>query len=109
MLEPGDTMSFLDEPARRLLGRQLPDWILSPDGRSLSRRFEFKNFEQAFTFMSRMAEVTQRMNHHPDWSNLDRWVQVCLSTHDLDSVSQRDVEWAMQAEQTVRSLQGEEV
>ena len=52
----------------------------------LQRTFEFKNFSQAFAFMTRIAFVAEKMNHHPDWSNSWNKVIVSLSTHDAGNI-----------------------
>ncbi len=57
----------------------------------LVRSFEFKNFVQAFSFMTRVAIVAEKMNHHPWWSNVYNTVEIRLSTHDAgDVVTDKD-------------------
>jgi len=58
---------------------------------TLYRRFEFKDFSEAFAFMTRVALIAERMNHHPKWSNVWNVVEVWLSTHDAgDIVTDKD-------------------
>jgi 4a-hydroxytetrahydrobiopterin dehydratase len=58
---------------------------------SLQRDFEFKNFVEAFGFMSRVALLAEKMNHHPNWSNVYNKVSIRLNTHDAgDTVTDRD-------------------
>jgi 4a-hydroxytetrahydrobiopterin dehydratase len=71
---------------------QLDGWRVD-DGR-LHRKFEFEDFVQAFGFMSSVALVAERMNHHPDWSNSYRTVEIHLSSHDVGGLSERDFELA---------------
>jgi 4a-hydroxytetrahydrobiopterin dehydratase len=71
---------------------QLEGWSVQ-DGR-LHRVFEFADFVQAFGFMATVALVAERMNHHPDWSNSYRTVEVDLSSHDVGGLSARDFELA---------------
>ncbi len=52
----------------------------------LQRSFEFKNFVQAFAFMTRVAFVAEKMNHHPNWSNVWNKVDIALNTHDAGNV-----------------------
>ncbi len=52
----------------------------------LQRSFEFKNFVQAFTFMTRVAFVAEKMNHHPNWSNVWNKVDIALNTHDAGNI-----------------------
>lgn len=57
---------------------------------ALRREFLFKNFIEAFGFMSQVALLAERADHHPEWSNVYRKVDIALTTHDCDGVSQRD-------------------
>ena len=58
---------------------------------SLYRKFTFKDFNEAFAFMTRVALVAEKMNHHPKWTNVWNTVEVWLSTHDAgDVVTERD-------------------
>ncbi len=60
------------------------------DGDRIRRRFEFPDFVEAFGFMTRVALAAERANHHPDWSNVYRSVDIALSTHDVGGLSDRD-------------------
>lgn len=82
----------LDDAAVRTKLEQLEGWILD-DGR-LHRRFEFDDFVHAFGFMTSVALVAERMNHHPDWMNVYNRVEVHLSSHDVGGLSDRDFELA---------------
>jgi 4a-hydroxytetrahydrobiopterin dehydratase len=58
---------------------------------SLYRKFEFKDFSEAFSFMTRVALIAEKMNHHPKWTNVWNTVEVWLSTHDAgDVVTDKD-------------------
>lgn len=72
----------------------LPGWSVASDGLSIERTFEFRNFSEAFAFMTRTALVAEKMNHHPDWSNVYKTVKVTLSTHDRGGVTELDIELA---------------
>jgi len=64
---------------------------------SLSRTFKFKNFVDAFAFMTKVALVAEKMNHHPDWRNVYNTVEIHLSTHDAgDIVTDKDHKLAAQ-------------
>jgi 4a-hydroxytetrahydrobiopterin dehydratase len=69
----------------------LPEWTEVPGRDAIRRRFEFKDFNQAFGFMTRAALVAEKMDHHPEWSNVYKTVEVTLSTHDAGGLTERDV------------------
>ncbi len=72
----------------------LPDWT-EVEGRDAIRRvFTFQNFNQAWGFMSRCALVAEKMDHHPEWTNVWNRVEVVLSTHDAGGLTERDVRLA---------------
>lgn len=61
------------------------------ENNKLTRTFQFKDFVEAFAFMSKVALVAEKMNHHPDWSNVYNKVEIKLSTHDAgDVVTEKD-------------------
>jgi 4a-hydroxytetrahydrobiopterin dehydratase len=61
------------------------------ENNSLKQVFEFKNFVEAFGFMSRVALIAEKMNHHPNWSNVYNKVEISLNTHDAGNmVTDRD-------------------
>ncbi|KAJ1442309.1 pterin-4-alpha-carbinolamine dehydratase [Ochromonadaceae sp. CCMP2298] len=70
----------------------------------LSRTFEFKNFIEAFGFMSQVAIIAEKMNHHPNWSNVYNQVSIELNTHDAGNiVTDKDRELANAIDQIVPS------
>jgi len=68
--------------------QDLPGWSLD-DGK-LYREFKFKNFVEAFGFMSRVALLAESLDHHPDWSNVYNRVTIHLTTHDAGGITERD-------------------
>lgn len=76
-----------DELTRAL--EELPGWSLR-EGR-LHRTFRFKDFSEAFAFMTRGALAAEKLDHHPDWSNSWATVEVDLVTHDAGGVTDRDL------------------
>lgn len=80
----------------------LPDWTV--DGQHLRAEFRFENFVAAFGFMTEMALVAERLNHHPEWSNVYSRVTVGLTTHDAGGLTTYDVQLAtaMSAAATAR-------
>jgi len=61
---------------------------------SISRRFQFTDFSEAFAFMTRSALLAEEMDHHPEWFNVYNKVDVTLTTHDADGLSEKDVAMA---------------
>ena len=61
---------------------------------AIARTFTFKNFNQAFGFMTRSALLAEKMDHHPEWFNVYKTVEVTLTTHDADGVTELDVRMA---------------
>lgn len=72
----------------------LEGWTLATDGLSISRSFVFKNFSEAFAFMTRVAMAAEKLDHHPDWSNVYKTVDVTLNTHDAGGVTELDIKLA---------------
>ena len=61
---------------------------------SVQKTFVFKNFVEAFGWMTSAAIVAEKLNHHPEWSNVYKTVNVTLTSHDVDGLSTRDVKLA---------------
>lgn len=71
------------------------------DGRdAIQKTFIFKNFNQAFGFMSRVAMMAEKMDHHPEWFNVYKTVDVTLATHDAGGVTELDIKLATFMDQT---------
>ena len=80
----------LSDTERRAALEALPDWRLV-DGRDAIRRvFKFPDFNAAWGFMSRVALQAEKLDHHPEWSNVYNTVDITLSTHDCGGLSERD-------------------
>jgi len=77
---------------------RIPLWTEDPAQGCIRRSLRFDDFAQAFAFMTRMAEVSERMNHHPEWFNVYNRVDITLTTHDVGGLSPLDIEWAEQAD-----------
>lgn len=74
----------------------LPDWMEISARKGIARRFKFKNFVEAFGFMSRVALLAEKANHHPEWSNVYNEVDIFLTTHDAGGLTQSDIDFALQ-------------
>ena len=77
------------------LSARLPEWRWAADRDALVRSFRFPDFCQAFGFMTEVALLAERMDHHPEWFNVYNRVEITLTTHDCRGVSQRDVDLAL--------------
>lgn len=81
----------LTAEARSAALRALPEWQ-PVDGRdAICRRFKFKDFNAAWGFMCRVALQAEKLDHHPEWSNVYSGVDITLSTHDCGGLSERDI------------------
>lgn len=74
-------------------------WTLDPDRDAIARTFKFKSFIRAFGFMSQVALWSEKMNHHPEWTNIYGTVTITLTSHDIDGLSQRDMKLATRINQ----------
>jgi 4a-hydroxytetrahydrobiopterin dehydratase len=74
--------------------KNLSGWMLSNDATAIHKRFDFKNFGEAFAFMTRVAMAAEKLDHHPDWSNVYKTVDVKLSTHDAGGLTELDLKLA---------------
>ena len=84
-------MPLLTDAGREDALKSLPDWEYDADRRGLSRRFQFKDFSEAFAFMARVALAAEKADHHPDWSNSWNRVDIFLTTHSDDGLTEKDV------------------
>lgn len=85
----------LDAAERADALSSLPDWRhLGAERDAIQRLFQFKSFSQAFGFMSEVALIAEKMDHHPEWFNVYNKVDVTLATHDVDGLSELDVKLA---------------
>lgn len=73
---------------------ELKGWSLVAGRDALFRRFTLKNFNAAFGFMTRVAIEAEKQDHHPEWSNVYRTVDIVLTSHDVKGLSHRDVQLA---------------
>ncbi|MFN7025912.1 MAG: 4a-hydroxytetrahydrobiopterin dehydratase [Pseudorhizobium sp.] len=81
----------------------LPGWSLREDGQGINKTFKFRNFAEAFGFMSECALVAERLNHHPEWSNVYSRVDVALTTHAVSGLTMHDVKLAKAMDRAAQS------
>ena len=72
----------------------LEGWTLAADGNAIKRSFTFRNFSEAFAFMTRVAMAAEKLDHHPDWANVYKTVDVTLNTHDAGGLTELDFKLA---------------
>ena len=81
----------LDAAGRAALARDLPGWSMAEGRDAITRSFRFTDFSEAWAFMSRVALLAEKHDHHPEWFNVWNRVEITLSTHDAGGLSVRDV------------------
>ncbi len=69
-------------------------WKLLPNRDAINKQYQFNNFIDAFGYMSKIAIVAEKMNHHPEWFNVYNKLDVTLSTHDCNGLSNLDIKLA---------------
>lgn len=87
-------VACLSASERQSAMAELPGWTETAGRPAISRKFVFQDFNAAFGFMARVALVAEKMDHHPEWSNVYRTVDVVLTTHDASGVTSKDIELA---------------
>ena len=81
----------LDAAGRAALAKDLPGWAMVEGRDAITRTFRFTDFSAAWAFMTRVALLAEKQDHHPEWSNVWNRVEITLSTHDAGGLSVRDV------------------
>jgi 4a-hydroxytetrahydrobiopterin dehydratase len=87
-------ISPLDDAARNAAMELLPQWTYDADAKGIRRILRFADFAEAFGFMTRVAILAEKADHHPEWFNVYNRVEILLTTHDAGGLSQRDVHLA---------------
>lgn len=85
------SVSQLNDDERARLLSEHPEWAEAREGKAITRTFQFADFSEAWGFMSRVALIAESQDHHPEWFNVYAKVEVTLTTHDADGLSQRDI------------------
>ena len=89
----------LDTVAVQALATSLPGWTLAADGKSISRRFKFKDFDATMSYVNRLAAVANAHDHHPDMKVGYNYCEVLFTTHDADGLTELDATCARAAQQ----------
>ena len=97
--------------AEKLIGSTRKSALAKLDGWSevegrdaISKKFAFKDFNEAFGFMARVALIAEKLDHHPEWFNVYNRVEVTLATHDAGGVTERDVKLAEAMDRLAKAL-----
>jgi 4a-hydroxytetrahydrobiopterin dehydratase len=88
----------LDAASLRQRLAALPQWHIEAGDAAIRREYLFADFPQAFGFMAQVALHAERLDHHPEWFNVHRRVDVRLTTHDAGGVTERDIALARHAD-----------
>ena len=72
----------------------LPDWDYDEGRDAITRSIVFSDFAEAFGFMTQVALIAEKADHHPEWTNVWNRVEITLTTHDAGGLSERDIELA---------------
>jgi len=84
--------TFTEQEVKEFLTNNLKDWSLEQN--SINRDFKFKTFVEAFSFMTAIALVAEKLDHHPDWSNSYNKVSISLTNHEAKGITQLDFDLA---------------
>jgi 4a-hydroxytetrahydrobiopterin dehydratase len=84
----------LSAQGRQTALARLAGWSEAAGRDAITKKFVFKDFNQAFGFMTRAALVAEKMDHHPEWFNVYKTVEVTLATHDAGGVTELDIKLA---------------
>lgn len=87
-------ISRLEDAARDIAMQLVPQWTYDADARGIRRTLRFADFAEAFGFMARVAILAEKADHHPEWFNVYNRIEILLTTHDADGLSQRDIDLA---------------
>jgi len=89
----------LSDPQIEKSLQKLDGWERCTDRHAIQKSFKFKSFEAAWEFMSHIAQYAEEIDHHPEWSNIYNRVDIMLTTHDANGISERDIKMAAKIKQ----------
>ncbi len=96
--------SLLSPNERSVLATDLVQWSMVANRDAITRSYQFKDFKEAFAFMTQCALMAERMNHHPEWFNVWNRVEVTLSTHDAGGLTKLDLDLARSMDRYANTL-----
>lgn len=85
------SVAMLDDQARAIALNDLPHWDYDAQACGIRRTISFTDFAEAFAFMTRVAILAEKADHHPEWFNVYNRVEILLTTHDAGGLSERDI------------------
>lgn len=97
-------MKKLESAERKKALAALSGWREAPGREAIQKKFVFKDFNHAFAFMARAALLAEKMDHHPEWFNVYKTVDVTLATHDAGGVTEKDIAMAKAMEEYAAAL-----
>src|SRR5438046_9322686 len=97
-------MEKLSASARTSALAKLAGWHEVANRDAITKKFAFKDFNEAFGFMARVALIAEKLDHHPEWFNVYNRVEVTLATHDAGGVTERDVKLAEAMDRLAKAL-----
>lgn len=86
---------------------ELSGWNSVSGRDAIAKTYQFRDFQEAFGWMTRVAEVAERMDHHPEWRNVYRTVEVVLTSHDSGGVTERDLKLAREMDRLLAEGTGQ--
>ena len=96
--------SLLSSDERLALATDLAQWSMVTNRDAITRSYQFKDFKEAFAFMTQCALMAEQMNHHPEWFNVWNRVEVTLSTHDAGGLTKLDLDLARSMDRYANTL-----
>ncbi len=96
--------SLLSSDERLAIATDLSQWSMLTNRDAITRSYQFKDFKEAFAFMTQCALIAEQMNHHPEWFNVWNRVEVTLSTHDAGGLTKRDLDLARSMDRYANAL-----
>ena len=82
-------VSLIEKNQLKYFLEKNPSWVI--DNKTIKKEFKFKNFIEAFGFMSKVALLSEKMDHHPNWQNIYNKVIINLTTHDMSGITSNDI------------------
>jgi 4a-hydroxytetrahydrobiopterin dehydratase len=96
--------TLLTSLERKKLHADMPSWEFVDGIDAIHKNFTFKDFKEAFAFMTQIAQIAETLNHHPEWFNVWNRVEIRLSTHDLGGLTKKDISLAQKIDETFSAL-----